>query len=81
MLAVNGDADAQVRAIALDAVSQLDNWLAPRAASERDASWRAHYGFARFQIDQMRNDPSSVRQIEPVTVPPGEPIGTTLDWH
>lgn len=80
MLAVNNDADAQVRAIALDAVNQLDNWLAPRATSEGDASWRAHYGFARFQIEQMRNDPSSIEQIQPVTVPPGEPIGTTLDW-
>jgi hypothetical protein len=81
MLAMNSDADAQVRAIALDAINQLDNWLAPRAASENDSSWRAHYGFARFQIEQMRNDPSSVEQIEPVTVPPGEPIGTTLDWY
>ena len=86
MLAVNNDADTQVRAIALDAINQLDNWLALRAASENDSSWRAHYGFARFQIEQMRNDPSSVEQIEPVTVPPGEPIGTTdmsttLDWY
>lgn len=77
MLAVNADADAQVRAIALDAINQLDDWLAPRSASENDSAWRAHYGFGRFQIGQMRNDPSSVEQIEPVTVPPGEPIGTT----
>lgn len=81
MLAVNADADPQVRAIALDAINQLDSWLAPRAASESDSAWRAHYGFARFRIEQMRDDPSSVEQIEPVTVPPGEPIGTTLDWH
>lgn len=86
MLAVNNEADAQVRAIVLDAINQLDDWLAPRAASENDSAWRAHYGFARFQIEQMRNDPSSVEQIAPVTVPPGEPIGTTnmgstLDWY
>lgn len=79
-LAMNHDADAQVRAIALDAVNRLDDWLAPRATSESDAAWRAHYGFARFRIAQMRNDPSSVEQIQPVTVPPGEPIGTTLDF-
>jgi len=80
MLANNSDADAQVRAIVLDAINKLDDWLEPRAASENDASWRAHYGYARFQIEQMRNDPSSVEQLEPVIVPPGEPIGTTLDW-
>lgn len=80
MLANDKNADAQVRAIALDAINKLDDWLEPRAAGENDASWRAHYGFARFQIEQMRRDPSSVEQPEPVTVPPGEPIGTTLDW-
>jgi hypothetical protein len=81
LLAVNKDADTQVRAIALDSVNQLDDWLSTRAAVQRDASWRAHYSFASFQIDQMRNDPSGLEQIEPVVVPPGEPIGTTLDWH
>ncbi len=81
MLAVNGDADAQARAIALDAVNRLDQWLTPRVSGENDADWRAHYAFAKFQIEQMRNDPSSIEQIKPVTVPPGEPIGTTLDWH
>ena len=77
MLAMNTSADPQVRAIALDAINQLDNWLAPRATTENDPSWRAQYGFARFEIEQMRNDPSSVEQIEPVTIPPGEPIGST----
>jgi hypothetical protein len=77
MLALNEDADTQVRAIALDTVNRLDDWLAPRAASASDSSWRAQYGFARFRIAQMRSDPSSIEQIEAVTVPPGEPIGTT----
>ena len=30
---------------------------------------------ARLRIEQMRSDPSSLEQIAPVTVPPGEPIG------
>jgi len=80
MLAVNEEADGQARAIALDAVNRLDAWLAPRATSENDAAWRAHYGFGRFRIEQMRNDPSSIEQIQPVTVPPGEPIGSSDDW-
>ena len=81
MLAVSDVADPQVRAIALDEISRLDAWLAPRAASENDPAWRAHYGFGRFRIEQMRNDPASVEQIAPVTVPPGEPIGSTADWY
>jgi hypothetical protein len=84
-LAVDENADAQVRAIALESVNRLDAWLTPRATSENDAAWRAHYGFGRFRIGQVRNDPSSVERIEPVAVPPGEPIGSasgeSLDWH
>jgi len=80
-LAVNKKADTQVRAIALDSVNQLDTWLSTRAAVQRDASWRAHYSLASFQIDQMRTDPGSLEQVAPIVVPPGEPIGTTLDWH
>ena len=81
MLAVNAGADGQVRAIALDTVNRLDDWLSPRASSENEPGWRAHYRFGRHRIETMRTDPSSIGQIEPVTVPPGEPIGTTLDWH
>lgn len=81
MLAVDESADGQARAIALDTVNRLDAWLAPRANAESDAAWRAHYAFGRFRIEQMRSDPGSIEQIEPVTVPPGEPIGSTLDWH
>ncbi|MDH3441322.1 MAG: hypothetical protein OEM63_11265, partial [Gammaproteobacteria bacterium] len=80
MLAVNEVADGQARALALDAINQLDAWLAARATSENDTAWRAHYGYGRFRIEQMKNDPSSIEQIQPVTVPPGEPIGSSDDW-
>jgi hypothetical protein len=80
MLAVDASADGQARAIALDTIDRLDDWLSPRVASENDPDWRAHYRFGRHRIETMRNDPSSVEQIERVTVPPGEPIGTSLDW-
>ena len=81
VLAMNKEADSQVRAIALDAVNRLDDWLTLPANSESSSQWRAHYGYARYQIEQLRNDPSSVEQYAPVTVPPGEPIGTTLDRY
>jgi hypothetical protein len=80
MLAVDAAAEPQARAIALDAINRLDEWLAPRTASESDPAWRAHYGYGRFRIEQLRRDPASVDQIERVTVPPGEPIGSSLDW-
>ncbi|MCH8334659.1 MAG: zinc-dependent metalloprotease [Proteobacteria bacterium] len=81
LLAINKETDTQVRAIALDTITQLDRWLAERVASERVSAWRAHYGFARYQIEQMRTDPASIEQTVPVTTPPGEPIGTTPDWY
>jgi hypothetical protein len=81
MLAVNEEADTQVRALAFDGVNSLDEWLASRIASEGNSSWRAHYAFARFRIERMRSDPASIEQIVPVNAPPGEPIGETLDWR
>ena len=75
LLAIDKEADAQVRAIALDAVNRLDTWLSQRAGSESDNGWRAHYGFGRYQIEQMRSDPASIEATEPVVTPPGEPIG------
>ena len=73
LLAINKNADAQVRAIALDAVNRLDDWLSQRASN--DSGWRAHYAFGRYQIGQMRTDPASIQETMPVITPPGEPIG------
>jgi len=80
MLAMNENADTQVRAIALDSINSLDRWLNSRAGGEINTAWRAHYNFAIFRIGQVRANPASVEQIEPVVIPPGEPIGTTSDW-
>lgn len=74
LLANNVDADAQVRAIALDAVNGLESWLAARAARETDPGWRAHYGLAGFRIERMRQDPASVELLQPAAAPPGSPI-------
>jgi hypothetical protein len=74
-LCVNPAADASVRATALAAVNQLDTWLAGRIAASAKA--HPHYGLARLQIERMRRDPASVATIEPVSVPPGSPIGSS----
>jgi hypothetical protein len=81
MLAMNGKADMQVRAITLDAIERLDAWLADRISNQSDNNWRAHYRFARFSIERMRTDPASIKQLAPVSAPPGAPIGTSLDWN
>ena len=75
MLLANHDGtNAQVRALALDAVNGLESWLSARAARETDAGWRAHYGLARFRIERMRQDPASVEALKTVSAPPGSPI-------
>ncbi len=74
LLANDEGADAQARAIALDAVDGLDSWLGARAAGGDDPGWRAHYKFARLRIDRMRQDPKSLEDLEPIAVPPGSPI-------
>jgi len=73
-LAFDPVADGEVRAIALDAVSELDTWLYRQ--SPKDTVLRAHYRFARFEIERLKHDPSQLEFIVPVTVPPGSPIGS-----
>ncbi len=72
-LALNAAADTEVRAIALGAVEGLDTWLSRQ--SPRDPISKAHNGFARFEIDRLKRDPSQFELVVPVTVPPGSPIG------
>ncbi|HSF78390.1 MAG TPA: zinc-dependent metalloprotease [Steroidobacteraceae bacterium] len=75
ILGADQAADAQVRAIAFDAVSELDRWLESRIALERDAQWRAHYRLARHTIERVRHDPAALGALVPVVPPPGSPIG------
>ena len=74
-LALNEQANAQVRALALDSVATLNAWLQERINSERDVPWRAHYRAATALIDAAEADPDRIRALPPVTVPPGSPIG------
>jgi len=80
LLANDTNATTQVRAIALDAVNGLDSWLAARAARESDAGWRAHYGFASYQIQRMKDEPIDVEGHEMLQAPPGSPIGDAPRW-
>jgi hypothetical protein len=75
LLGINQESDMQVRAIAFDAIAELDRWLATRLAREGNVQWRAHYRLARHQIERMLNDPASLETLVPVKPPPGSPVG------
>lgn len=81
LLSVDQEADAQVRAIAFDAIADLDDWLEARLARESNENWRAHYRLARYQIERMRDDPASLDTLLPVTPPPGSPVGQEPATH
>jgi len=76
-LALDDAADADVRAQAMAAVDELDQWLAKR--STRDAAWQAHYGLARHEIRRLLDDPAALATLVPAGVPPGSPIGAWSD--
>ena len=73
-LAFDANADNDVRARALFAVEELDAWLAKR--SPRDSAMRAHYRFARYEIDRLQKNPEALETLVPATLPPGSPIGS-----
>ncbi len=74
-LALNGAADADVRAQAMAAVDGLERWLAKQ--SPRDVSLRAHYALARHELARLLDDPAALDAVAPATVPPGSPIGSS----
>ena len=78
LLSTNPEVDEQVRAIAFDRISELDNWLATRIAREGARRWRAHYRFARHRIRRMLEDPASLETLVPVSPPPGSPVGDSV---
>ncbi len=74
LLAHDQEANAQVRALALDAIDGLDSWLAGRPPRETDVAWRAHYAYLAATIERVRNNPASVADLAPTPAPPGSPI-------
>lgn len=73
-LAHDAEADAQVRALALDAIDRLDDWLAARPAGDPDAGWLAHRAYLAATIARVENDPAALEQLAPSEAPPGSPI-------
>jgi hypothetical protein len=73
-LAFSPAADGEVRGIALAALDELDTWLSRQ--SPKESLLKAHYNFARSEMERLRRDPSQLEQLAPVVIPPGSPIGS-----
>ncbi len=73
-LALDPSADSDVRALALDAVNGLEQWLGKQ--SPRDTLLRAHYGLARAEIKRLKAEPTAIDSVILEAAPPGSPIGS-----
>jgi len=72
-LAFDSRADGDVRAQALAAVRDIEDWV--REQKPREAAWRAHYAFARAEIERLLREPALIEALPGAEVPPGSPIG------
>ena len=72
-LAFDTSADADVRAKAYVAVSELQDWLSRRGSG--DSALRAQYRFAEHEIRRLMENPDAIKALTPAVVPPGSPIG------
>ena len=73
-LTEDGDAQAQVRAITWDRLTELAGWLEKQSRRSQDTNWRAHYRFASGQVQRLLDDPSAIAPLSPLQAPPGSPI-------
>jgi len=74
-LAVAENVPAQVHAIALLKLSDLQNLLSRKANLTGAEDQKAHYFFAISEIERFREDPGDFMFIDPLDPPPGAPIG------
>ncbi|MEJ2604086.1 MAG: zinc-dependent metalloprotease [Gammaproteobacteria bacterium] len=74
-LGADQDADPLVRALALDALASLDEWLEEQLDDGPGERWRAGYADARRAMDLYEDDPGYADRLPQVRVPPGSPIG------
>jgi hypothetical protein len=74
-LAAEERAAGQARAIALEKIAELEDWLQKQAVAPADVGRRAHYGFALSRIRQFHRDPARPSLAPPASPPPGQPIG------
>lgn len=74
-LALNKDASAQARAVALLKVDQIKAWLTEKQKAVLPEAWKAHYAFEAMLISQFKDDPKQYATENLLQPPPGQPIG------
>ena len=74
-LALNKDASAPTRAIALMKLEQLKAWLSSKASVTPDEEWKAFYNYLSGQIMKLQSSPEEFKQESLLVAPPGQPIG------
>jgi hypothetical protein len=74
-LVVHERTSTQVRAIAFSQLDGLRKWLAKQVKVTQDEDQKSHYVFALSEIARFQEDPREFRFVEPLTPPPGAPIG------
>ena len=65
----------QVRAMAWLKLDELKYWLKKQAKSSKDVNQKAHFIYAVSQIERFQEDPGDIQVMEPLSPPPGAPIG------
>ena len=74
-LAVDPSASGQARAEAYGVLVDLHHWMKKRSRSERDVAQRAHLIYGAARMDGFFSESFPEFRVQPVTVPPGAPIG------
>ena len=72
-VALNGETQQQVAALALQKINDIEGSLKARATS--DVGEAAHNSYLAFQIERFRRDPKELELPKPARVPAGPPIG------
>ncbi|CAN5255477.1 zinc-dependent metalloprotease [soil metagenome] len=74
-LALNKEAAAPARAIALLKLSQLRVWLTAKGATPIDEEWKAFYSYLSGEIGKVQDNPEDYKLENLLPAPPGMPIG------
>lgn len=74
-LALNKDASAPAKAIALMKLDQLSRWFMAKMAVAKDEEWKSFYSYLAGEIKKLQDDPDEYKQENLLPAPPGQPIG------
>jgi Met-zincin/Domain of unknown function (DUF5117) len=77
-LTQNKEVTPQVQAVAMLKLEELNTWIVKQ--TKADAKDRAHYLFAKKQIESLKSNDSKDLKPNVLTPPDGQPIDPGYDW-